>query len=112
VCPVAVSRDGGWRRVLVEDDGSGGAVLARGHGRAGPLDRLPAVDGVSVDSPRGGPTWSTAELPAPGAVEKHTQHIVARLGLAPGPRHAGPPSQLRARHGATVVATRRSPGAA
>ena len=42
---------------MVEDDGSGGAVLAPGHGLAGLADRLLAVDGVlTVDSPRGGPT--------------------------------------------------------
>jgi signal transduction histidine kinase len=51
-------------RVVVEDDGRGGAVLAPGHGLAGLTDRLQAVDGVlTVDSPRGGPTRLTAELP-------------------------------------------------
>jgi signal transduction histidine kinase len=51
-------------RVLVEDDGTGGAVLAPGHGLSGLTDRLLAVDGVlTVDSPRGGPTRLTAELP-------------------------------------------------
>jgi signal transduction histidine kinase len=50
--------------VVVEDDGSGGAVLAPGHGLAGLTDRLTAVDGVlTVDSPRGGPTRLIAELP-------------------------------------------------
>jgi signal transduction histidine kinase len=52
-------------RVVVEDDGDGGAVQAPGHGLAGLADRLKAVDGVLVvDSPRGGPTRLTAELPA------------------------------------------------
>jgi signal transduction histidine kinase len=51
-------------RVVVEDDGSGGAVLAPGHGLSGLTDRLLAVDGtLTVDSPRGGPTRLTAELP-------------------------------------------------
>jgi signal transduction histidine kinase len=50
--------------VVVEDDGSGGAVLAPGHGLSGLTDRLLAVDGeLAVDSPRGGPTRLTAELP-------------------------------------------------
>ena len=61
---VALTCDGRRMRVLVEDDGSGGAVLAPGHGLAGLTDRLQAVDGVlTVDSPRGGPTRLTAELP-------------------------------------------------
>jgi signal transduction histidine kinase len=54
----------GRLRVVVEDDGTGGALLAPGHGLAGLTDRLTAVDGVlTVDSPRGGPTRLTAELP-------------------------------------------------
>jgi signal transduction histidine kinase len=48
----------------VEDDGAGGALLVPGHGLAGLADRLRAVDGVlTVDSPRGGPTRTVAELP-------------------------------------------------
>jgi signal transduction histidine kinase len=63
-CRVEVTRPGGRLRVVVEDDGSGGAVLAPGHGLAGLVDRLRAVDGVlTVDSPRGGPTRLTADLP-------------------------------------------------
>jgi signal transduction histidine kinase len=63
VCRVEVGCDGGRLRVVVEDDGSGGAVLVPGHGLAGLADRLTAADGVlSVDSPRGGPTRLTAEL--------------------------------------------------
>ncbi|UOY03993.1 histidine kinase [Blastococcus sp. PRF04-17] len=51
-------------RVVVEDDGHGGAVLAPGHGLSGLGDRLLAVDGeLVVDSPRGGPTRLTASLP-------------------------------------------------
>jgi signal transduction histidine kinase len=50
--------------VVVEDDGTGGAVQAPGHGLAGLADRLQAVDGrLDVDSPRGGPTRLTADLP-------------------------------------------------
>ncbi|MGY1644234.1 sensor histidine kinase [Geodermatophilus sp. SYSU D00703] len=61
---VVVVAAGPALRVTVEDDGSGGAVLAPGHGLAGLADRLRAVDGVlAVDSPRGGPTRLVAELP-------------------------------------------------
>jgi signal transduction histidine kinase len=63
-CRVEVGCSGDRLRVVVEDDGTGGAVLAPGHGLAGLADRLQAVDGVlTVDSPRGGPTRLTAELP-------------------------------------------------
>jgi signal transduction histidine kinase len=63
-CRVDLVCAAGRLRVVVEDDGSGGAVLAPGHGLAGLADRLQAVDGVlTVDSPRGGPTRLTAELP-------------------------------------------------
>jgi signal transduction histidine kinase len=63
-CRVEVGLDGDRLRVVVEDDGAGGAVLAPGHGLAGLTDRLRAVDGVlTVDSPRGGPTRLIAELP-------------------------------------------------
>ncbi|MGY1782210.1 sensor histidine kinase [Geodermatophilus sp. SYSU D01036] len=64
VCRVEVRRAGDLLRVVVEDDGEGGAQLVPGHGLAGLADRLRAVDGVLVvDSPRGGPTRTTAELP-------------------------------------------------
>ncbi|MFW3170267.1 sensor histidine kinase [Geodermatophilus sp. CPCC 206100] len=63
-CQVVVVATGPALRVVVEDDGSGGAVLAPGHGLAGLTDRLLAVDGVlTVESPRGGPTRLVAELP-------------------------------------------------
>jgi len=63
-CRVEVRCSGDRLRVVVEDDGTGGAVLAPGHGLSGLTDRLVAVDGaLSVDSPRGGPTRLTAELP-------------------------------------------------
>jgi signal transduction histidine kinase len=66
VAKVSVTRDGGRLRVVVTDDGRGGAVLAPGHGLAGLADRLFAVDGVlTVDSPRGGPTRLIGELPCP-----------------------------------------------
>ena len=48
----------------VRDDGDGGAVESPGGGLAGLADRIRAVDGVFVvDSPVGGPTTVTVELP-------------------------------------------------
>jgi signal transduction histidine kinase len=48
----------------VEDDGRGGADASAGSGLAGLAGRLDAVDGILVvDSPAGGPTRVTAELP-------------------------------------------------
>ncbi|MFV0134280.1 sensor histidine kinase [Streptomyces sp. HMX87] len=58
-----------WRteeRLLIQvrDDGRGGARLDGGTGMKGLADRLGAVDGLFVvDSPEGGPTAVTAELP-------------------------------------------------
>ncbi|MCQ4081286.1 sensor domain-containing protein [Streptomyces sp. RB6PN25] len=58
-----------WRaeqRLLLQvaDDGRGGASAAAGTGLAGLAERLDAVDGLLVvDSPPGGPTRITAELP-------------------------------------------------
>ena len=50
--------------IQVEDDGRGGAHLDAGSGMRGLADRLDAVDGLFVvDSPKGGPTVVTAELP-------------------------------------------------
>ncbi|MBD0707130.1 histidine kinase [Streptomyces sp. CBMA291] len=48
----------------VRDDGAGGARFDGGTGLAGLAERLGAVDGLLVlDSPEGGPTTVTAELP-------------------------------------------------
>ncbi|MFJ3581703.1 sensor histidine kinase [Streptomyces sp. NPDC090127] len=58
-----------WRRedrllLQVRDDGQGGARLDGGTGMSGLAERLGAVDGLFVlDSPDGGPTTITAELP-------------------------------------------------
>ncbi|MEU8027639.1 histidine kinase, partial [Streptomyces sp. NPDC049099] len=58
-----------WRaeeRLLIQvrDDGRGGARLEGGTGMRGLAERLGAVDGLFVlDSPAGGPTVVTAELP-------------------------------------------------
>jgi signal transduction histidine kinase len=64
---VSVERTGGRLRVVVEDDGRGGATLAaggEGSGLRGLAQRAAAVDGtLTVHSPLGGPTVITAELP-------------------------------------------------
>jgi signal transduction histidine kinase len=67
---VTVTRDGDVLRVAVTDDGSGGAVPAEGDdagagtGLRGLAQRAAAVDGtLTIDSPPGGPTVITAELP-------------------------------------------------
>ncbi|WP_415951220.1 sensor histidine kinase [Streptomyces sp. KLOTTS4A1] len=58
-----------WRsedRLMLQvmDDGIGGAGLGQGSGLSGLAERLDAVDGIlAVDSPEGGPTSVTAELP-------------------------------------------------
>ncbi|MEV5509830.1 sensor histidine kinase [Streptomyces orinoci] len=58
-----------WRtkeRLLIQvrDDGRGGASTDKGSGLAGLAERLGSVDGLfTVDSPEGGPTVVTAELP-------------------------------------------------
>ncbi|MFD8701703.1 sensor histidine kinase [Kitasatospora sp. NPDC059648] len=50
--------------VLVHDDGKGGAAPYPGSGLGGLADRIRAVDGVFlVNSPEGGPTTVTVELP-------------------------------------------------
>ena len=61
---VDVWRSGDRLMLQVTDDGGGGARLDGGSGLAGLAERLDAVDGVLVlDSPGGGPTTVTAELP-------------------------------------------------
>jgi signal transduction histidine kinase len=61
---VLVSTDGERVLVQVTDDGIGGAHPGKGHGLAGLVDRLAAVEGVlDVVSPVGGPTVLTAEIP-------------------------------------------------
>jgi len=51
-------------RVTVTDNGGGGADPAAGTGLAGLASRVRSVDGtLGIESPRGGPTVITAELP-------------------------------------------------
>ena len=66
---VTVTRTGTILRIAVADDGRGGAAFgasdgAGGTGLRGLAQRAAAVDGtLKIDSPRGGPTVVTAELP-------------------------------------------------
>ncbi|MFC9705063.1 sensor histidine kinase [Streptomyces sp. NPDC056943] len=61
---VDVWRSGGRLMIQVRDDGVGGAEAAAGRSLAGLSERVGAVDGVvAVDSPAGGPTTVTVELP-------------------------------------------------
>ncbi|MER6102637.1 sensor domain-containing protein [Streptomyces sp. NPDC001832] len=61
---VEVWRSANRLLIRVTDDGRGGARMDGGTGMAGLAERLGAVDGLFVlDSPVGGPTTVTAELP-------------------------------------------------
>ncbi|MFF1836770.1 sensor histidine kinase [Streptomyces sp. NPDC058231] len=61
---VEVWRSGDRLMLQVTDDGRGGARMDGGTGMSGLAERLGAVDGLFVlDSPAGGPTTVTAELP-------------------------------------------------
>jgi signal transduction histidine kinase len=60
---VVVDRTGDMLRIMVRDDGIGGADPA-GQGLAGLARRVAGVDGrLSVDSPAGGPTLIEVQLP-------------------------------------------------
>jgi signal transduction histidine kinase len=61
---IDVGHDGRALRVVVSDDGRGGASVAGGSGLAGVARRLAAFDGtMDVVSPVGGPTEVTLEVP-------------------------------------------------
>ncbi|WP_180802226.1 sensor histidine kinase [Kytococcus schroeteri] len=63
---VSIGQRDGWVGLTVADDGRGGADPASGHGLAGLAQRLEGVYGrLTVDSPVGGPTRITAEVPLP-----------------------------------------------
>jgi PAS domain S-box-containing protein len=63
---ITATRTPGGMRLVVEDDGVGGAKRAPGRGLAGLGDRLAALDGVlAVESSRGGGTRIRAEIPLP-----------------------------------------------
>jgi signal transduction histidine kinase len=60
---ITVTRAGGWVRLVVADDGIGGADAGRGSGLSGLRDRVEALDGhLEVDSPATGTTLR-AEFP-------------------------------------------------
>ena len=61
---ISVSDQDGGLLMTVADDGAGRARLAPGGGLAGLLERVQTVDGrLGIDSPPGGPTIVTIELP-------------------------------------------------
>ena len=61
---VIINEGGGLLRVLVEDDGPGGARVEAGGGLAGLAARVAAIDGTfTVTSPPGGPTHVEAVIP-------------------------------------------------
>ncbi|MET9829402.1 sensor domain-containing protein [Streptomyces sp. NPDC006385] len=61
---VTVTARDGLLRLCVADEGRGGAVVGAGSGLRGLLARVRTVDGTLVcDSPPGGPTVVTVELP-------------------------------------------------
>ena len=65
---LSCAQHGPWLRIVVRDDGRGGAAVNRigssSSGLAGLADRVGAVDGhLSIASPPGGPTVVTVDLP-------------------------------------------------
>ncbi len=65
---VSCAQQGTWLRLVVRDDGTGGAQISRlgssSSGLAGLADRVQAVDGrLTLVSPMGGPTVVTVDLP-------------------------------------------------
>jgi signal transduction histidine kinase len=61
---ITVSVRAGLLRLIVADDGRGGASVGKGSGLAGLAERVRTVDGVlRIVSPLGGPTEVTVELP-------------------------------------------------
>jgi signal transduction histidine kinase len=61
---ISVRDQDGGLLMTVADDGAGEARLVSGGGLAGLLERVQTVDGrVGIDSPPGGPTIITIELP-------------------------------------------------
>ena len=67
---VTVTREGNLLKIAIADDGcggaasSGGSTAGSGTGLSGLMQRAASVDGtLRIDSPRGGPTVITAELP-------------------------------------------------
>jgi signal transduction histidine kinase len=68
---VRVSHDNGCARIEVADDGVGGADAADGSGLRGLADRVAALEGtLTVDSPPGGGTRVSAEIPLESAPQE------------------------------------------
>ncbi|WP_432834624.1 sensor histidine kinase [Dactylosporangium sp. CA-092794] len=66
-CKVTLQRSAYGMLVTVEDDGVGGASLAKGHGLTGLSDRVRAAGGeLTLTSPADGGTRLVAILPIPG----------------------------------------------
>jgi signal transduction histidine kinase len=68
---IDISRDDGILKIIVTDDGQGGADSGQGTGLRGIERRLAAFDGVlALSSPPGGPTVATLEIPCtfPGQI--------------------------------------------
>ncbi len=67
---VTVTRRGEILRVIVTDDGTGGADPSAGTGLRGLAQRASSVDGTfRLSSPTGGPTVMTVELPCSAAAQ-------------------------------------------
>jgi signal transduction histidine kinase len=61
---VRINGDSDELRVIVEDNGSGGAQVGNGSGLSGLRDRLAMLEGrLEIDSPPGGPTVTTIAVP-------------------------------------------------
>jgi signal transduction histidine kinase len=61
---IVLEHDGTRLRITVTDDGAGGADPSSGTGLAGLRRRLDTFDGtLALDSPAGGPTLATLEIP-------------------------------------------------
>ncbi|GIJ48568.1 histidine kinase [Virgisporangium aliadipatigenens] len=66
-CGVSLRSEFASMIIEITDNGVGGAHTAKGHGLSGLSDRVHAIGGIlTVDSPVGGPTTVTAELPLGG----------------------------------------------
>jgi signal transduction histidine kinase len=65
----------------VQDDGQGGAYPRAGGGLAGLSERIRVVDGhLAIDSPAGGPTTVTVEIPCPATEEPVRQERSDQAG--------------------------------
>jgi signal transduction histidine kinase len=61
---VAIRRQRGWLRLVISDNGRGGADLAKGSGLRGLRDRIHALDGTfALQSPAGKGTTLMVEIP-------------------------------------------------